>query len=523
MKTNTTPQATLTALISASLALTAFAQDKTPGFNHKIPEKIMTPDKVETSIGTMSFFDSMPDAATVQKCYDNLDLIRGEQAFLNGIPATSVEGLRLGLVEMGVNAPNKIGIAAELMDAAPLFLTGNTDTVYAMGDFDLSKTGPMVVEIPPKCGPGTVDDAYFRFVVDMGAPGPDRGKGGKYLLLPPDYSGPLEGPIGGKEQELDGQKYFVVKSPSYANFICLRGFLVDGKTDAAVAMFKAGLKIYPLSQASNPPAMEFTNFSKKFMNTVHANNFEFYEELHTVVEREPTSMWDTETLGLFSAIGIQKGKPFAPDARMKKILTDAVAIGNATARAIAFRPRMDNAYLYPNSAWFAGFVGNCGYQFLYDGGAGGRYLDARTLCFYLATLNTPAMALKMIGVGSQYAFAMTDKDGAYLDGGKNYKLKVPANPPAKDFWSVVVYDPQTRSELQTGQAFPSKNNKRDKLIVNADGSVDLYYGPKAPEGKEANWTQTVPGKGWFVLFRLYGPLEPWFDKTWRPGEFELAK
>ena len=157
-----------------------------------------------------------------------------------------------------------------------------------------------------------------------------------------------------------------------------------------------------------------------------------------------------------------------------------------------------------------------------DDGKGGRNMDARTLFFYQATVNTPAMVLEMVGLGSQYAYAATDGNGAYLDGSKAYKLRIPANAPAKDFWSVVVYDPQTRSELQTGQTFPSKNNKRDPLVANADGSIDLYFSPKAPAGKEANWIQTVPGKGWYTLLRLYGPLQPWFDKTWRPGEFELV-
>ena len=118
--------------------------------------------------------------------------------------------------------------------------------------------------------------------------------------------------------------------------------------------------------------------------------------------------------------------------------------------------------------------------------------------------------------------AYVDSAGEAFDGGKNYKLKVPVNVPAKDFWSVVVYDPQTRSELQTSQPFPSRNNKRDKLLTNADGSVDLHFGPKAPAGKESNWIQTVPEKGWFAILRLYGPLEPWFDKTWRPGDIEAA-
>ena len=141
----------------------------------------------------------------------------------------------------------------------------------------------------------------------------------------------------------------------------------------------------------------------------------------------------------------------------------------------------------------------------------------------MATVNTPAMALKMVGVGSQYAIISADKDGGDLDGARTYRLNIPANAPAKDFWSVVVYDPQTRSELQTSQPFPSKNSRRDQLITNADGSVDLYFGPEAPAGQEANWIATVPGKGWFAIFRLYGPLEPWFDKTWKPGEIELVE
>jgi hypothetical protein len=139
----------------------------------------------------------------------------------------------------------------------------------------------------------------------------------------------------------------------------------------------------------------------------------------------------------------------------------------------------------------------------------------------MATVNTPAMTAKMVGKGSQYAISVADRSCKDLDGAKNYRLNIPANVPAQNFWSVVVYDPQTRSELQTLQPYPSKNNKRDKLIVNADGSVDLYFGPKAPQGKEANWTQTVPKKNWFAILRLYAPLDPWFDKTWRPGEIEL--
>ncbi|HFE65616.1 MAG TPA: DUF1254 domain-containing protein [Chloroflexi bacterium] len=480
----------------------------TPGYNTHIPEKIMTPDRVETRIGALEFYDGLPTKETAETVFDNLDFMRGVEVFLNLIPATSLEGMRRGMVELGVTASHKVAIMDKLMDSTPLFLTGNTDTVYASGILDLEKDGPTIVEIPPGSGPGTVNDAYFRFVIDMGSPGPDRGQGGKYLILPPEYEGDVP------------EGYFVARSTSYINWLILRGFLVDGKPDAAAEMFKTGLKIYPLASADNPPEMEFISASGLSFNTIHANTYEFYEELNTVIQREPISMLDPELRGLAASIGIQKGKPFAPDARMKAILTEAVAVGNATARAIYFQLREEGAYLYESGYWKTGFVGG-DYRWLRDGGAGGRYLDARTYFFYIATVNTPAMALKMVGKGSQYALCDKDKNGDFLYGDKNYKLNIPANVPAKDFWSVVIYDPQTRSELQTGQPFPSKNNQKDELIYNEDGSVNLYFGPEPPAGKENNWIQTVPGKAWFAVLRLYGPLEPFFDKTWQPGDFEL--
>ncbi len=504
------------------LTFVAAAEEPTPGYNHKIPEKIMTPDKVETRIGTLEFFDGMPLPDTVDKLYENLLLMRGVETFLNGIPATSIEGLREGLIEAGADAPNKVLIFDNLMDSAPLFLTGNTDTVYAAAFLDLKKDGPTVIEVPPDCGPGTVNDAYFRFVTDMGIPGPDAGKGGKYLVLPPDYEGEIEGQIGSKETLVDGEPYFVSRSPSYANLILLRGLLVDGKTDAATKSFTEGIRIYPLGKAGDAPAMEFISGSGKSFNTIHANNYDFYEELDTVIQREPVDMLEPQLRGLFSSVGIEKGKKFAPTDSQKKTLTEAVAIGNATARAIAFQPQFEGADLYEDSGWKTAFVGG-DYRWLRDGGQGGRHLDARTLFFYIATINTPAMAARMIGKGSQYAVNYTDSEGDYLDGSRNYTLTIPANVPAANFWSVVVYDPQTRSELQTGQPFPSRNNKRDALIENDDGSVTLYFGPEAPEGKENNWVETVPGKGWFTLLRLYGPLDSWFDKSWRPGEFTLVQ
>ena len=484
------------------------AETPTPGFNFKIPDKIMTPDTVATRIGTLKFADGVPTEETTRLVYENLDFLRGVEVFLNFIPAASIEGLRLGNIERGATRSNQAAIYDELLDSAPLLLTGNTDTVYCAGFLDLQADGPTVVEIPAGCGPGTVNDAFFRFVVDMGIPGPDQGKGGKYLIVPNDYQG-----------ELPTDGYFVVRSPSYVNLVILRGFLVDGKPNAASKMFREGFKVYPLAKAGNPPPMEFINSSKVSFNTVHANDFEFYTELDHVIQKEPLDFIDVELRGLAASIGIRKGKTFAPDARLKKTLTEAVAVGNATARAIGFRNRDPRAALYDQSQWKTGFIGG-DYRWLDGDEMSGRNLDARTAFFYMATVNTPAMAAKMVGKGSQYAITSADKAGKILDGAKSYQLHIPANAPAKDFWSIVVYDPQTRSELQTSQPFPSKNNKRDNLSANADGSVDLYFGPKAQRGKEANWMETVPGKSWFVILRLYGPLDAWFEKTWRPGEIE---
>lgn len=482
----------------------------TRGYNTHIPPGIMTPDLVETRIGTLEFFDGLPTPETTEKLYHHLDFLRGVEVFLNFVPAASVEAMRRGLVSIGATACHHAVILDRLLDSNPLFLTGNTDTVYYTAILDLAEDGPTVVEIPPGCGPGTVNDAFFRFVVDMGAPGPDRGEGGRYLIVPADHDGDIP----------DG--YFVARSPSSVNWLILRGFLVDGKPDAAVALFTEGVRVYPLAQADDPPAMKVISGSTLHFNTIHANDVTFYDEIADVIAREPAGFLDPELLGLAASIGIRKGHPFAPDDRMAAILADAAAVANATARAIVFETRDPDGYYYEGSQWQTAFVGG-DYRWLLDGGTGGRNVDARTLFFYQATVNTPAMALKMPGVGSQYAYATHDSDGNSLDGARQYRLRIPPDVPAKDFWSVVVYDPQTRSELQTTQPFPSRNSLRDDLAVGGDGCVELRFGPTPPPVDEQNWIQTVPGKAWYTILRLYGPLEPWFDKTWRPGEIELVE
>ena len=267
--------------------------------------------------------------------------------------------------------------------------------------------------------------------------------------------------------------------------------------------------------------MNFVNASGKFMNTIHRMDYEIFEEINTVVQAEPSTGQSPEILGILASVGIKKGQPFAPDARMKKILAEAADVGAVTVRTIMSQPRDEGFYLFPgkSSVWTNPFVGGS-HEFLSDGA---YLLDARAGFHFYATGITPAMTFKIIGKGSKYAVAYLDAEGNPYDGGKTYKVNVPKNPPAKDFWSFTLYDNQTRSMLQTDQQFPGIDNNKPGMIQNPDGSYDVYFGPKAPKGMENNWIQTIPGKGWNMLFRLYGPLDPWFDKTWRPGDPELVK
>jgi hypothetical protein len=273
--------------------------------------------------------------------------------------------------------------------------------------------------------------------------------------------------------------------------------------------------MYPLSAAATPPAQAFVDLSGARFNTIHANDFHFYDEIDSVIQHEPSEAFDLEIVGLFAAIGIKKGQPFVPDARMKGILTDAVAVANATARAIVFAPRDERVKIYPDRQWGTGFVGGS-YEFLNNGE---RMLDARTLFHYCATGITPAMAYSKPGTGSAYAYATRDSMGRYLDGGKTYKITLPAPIPAGQFWSFMVYDGQTRSMLETDQKLAGLDSNQPSMKKNPDGSVTIWFAP-APPGQETNWVQTMPGKGWNTLLRLYAPLEPWFDKTWKPGDFE---
>jgi len=485
----------------------------------------------------------VPDADTTQKVYDELDYIHAVNAFMNGYPLVNQLALRKGFIAAGIK-DNEFIVTPNLMDSKSLFLTANADTYYFWGYLDLTK-GPLVVETPPGAL-GVVDDMTWKWITDFGLPGPDRGEGGKYVIVPPGYTGTL--PEGG---------YYIGRSATWQVSFLGRLFLVNNDPKPVDEIVKKTLKVYPyvpggsgssvgtylngkgsLGQISPSVSPKFIDGTGKVMNTIPPADYTYFEMLNEVIQTQPAGSVDAEIAGQAAAIGIVKGKPFNPDARMKKILTAAVTMGNATARAVTFNAREAEGFNYygAGSHWVNSlFTG--GYEFMTpppeitkDGvkpyeSDGARKLNARTWFFYLATGVTPAMCMRLENIGSQYLAAYLDSKGAPLDGSKTYKVTLPPNIPAARFWSFTVYDNQTRSMLDTPQRYPragSQTYPSPAAKPNPDGSTTVYFAPTQPAGVDrGNWIQTDPKKGWCTLLRLYSPLKSFFDKSWKAGEIEL--
>jgi hypothetical protein len=511
-----------------------------------IPSEITTADRYDTRIGTLEFKDGAPTVETAERVRDALDFTRALNAYNNSFRGASAYALGKGFQSIGAE-DDSIVIFSELMDCKSLYLTPNCDTIYYMGVVNLSK-GPMVVEQPPR-GLGTINDMWFSWVIDIGFPGPDRGEGGKYLLVPPGYDGPL--PEGG---------FYIAHSKTNRVLYAARAFLVNNDPKPTVENIKKNLKIYPytpggagtsiatalegkvrLGKSPPVPATRFVEASGKAFNTIPPSDYSFFEMINANLQQQPATSYDVELSGQLAAIGIVHGKPFKPDARMKKILTDAAAVGNAAGRMLNWRYAVSHPEwsYYPGSMW-----GNM----LWEGGAffetpppeftregmfkplpptGARTLDSRTAFYYAYTLDSPGMIMRIPDVGSQYLMGFLDSSGNPYDGGKTYKVILPTGIPVRAFWSFTLYDNQTRSMLDTPQRYPRAGSQAypsPAAEAEADGSTTIYFGPKQPNGvKRGNWIQTDPKKGWFTILRLYSPLEPFFTKKWRPSEIVLVK
>lgn len=468
----------------------------------KLPHGIGAPEAAATRLGALRFFDGFPDAATVETLFDNLDFQRAVQSYLLGLAPVDAEAIRRMLLHWG--PPNStMAVWEDLVHPCFIGLIYNTSTSYCYSWLDLS-AGPLVLEIPPGVY-GGVNDHWCRFVIDVGQTGPDKGKGGRYLLLPPGYEGDAPG------------GYFVARPRTFGNWLAVRGFPdKHGDPHPAVRIIKDQLRVFPLADLESPSPMQFVNVSAEAAIGVPPADDRFWDYLHAVVDAEPPDSSDPLTLGMFASLGIRRGKPFNPDTRMRAILSEAATVGDATARALCYRMRQAEAYYYPGSAWRTAFLG--GYRFEEDGVA---LLDSAVQLYFCGGATNPGMAEKIVGAGSQYALAFVDASGNPFDGAKAYRLHVPPNVPVNNFWSLLVYDTQTRSMLQTDQRWPSVTSQDEHTVFNPDGSVDIYFGPDQV-GSHQNWIQTVSGKSWFAIFRLYGPLEPWFDRTWRLPDIETA-
>lgn len=454
------------------------------------------------NLGGYEFKGGYPTSESTRKAHDEGDLVRAVQAYRFFYPSVSIvstwkENLRGGAV------PNQVFV---LLEGTPqqLVFTPNSDTPYAGLPLDLS-AGPMVVELPPGPIMSSANDMNQRWVMDMGLPGPDKGKGGKHLYLPPTFTGAV--PAG----------YHAARATTNRVLVLLRALPADNKTPNEIMQ---SVKVYPLTRprdwkeptwiSLNKPGMDFTPLTWE-------NTMQFWKELHELIDAEPPFDEYRNMYGELAELGIAKGQPFVPDARMTGILEQAAKIGNGMMRVQSFADRRPERMVWKDRQWEWAVLRPENGTF-----DAPTFTDnyARQKWFFQAQIESPAMFSRAAGAGSLYWLGVRDRDGTYLDGAKTYKLTVPQPVPAKLFWSVTVYDAVTRSEIATDKNLAALRSLQELKGRASSPTVDLYFGPTAPAGHEAEWIKTIPEKGWFAYFRIYGPEPSAFDGGWKPGDFE---
>jgi hypothetical protein len=434
---------------------------------------------------------------------------RAVQTVIWGMPAVNAE-LMFDAVHEAKADFNQVVYWSRPLTWKNQTLTPNPDTIYVFPFYNTKDVGPMVLEIPPaneeNSITGSIDDAWQTALEDVGPAGLDKGKGGKYLILPPGY----------KDKAPTG--YIALLSATYAGFVILRSNL-KSSSDADIAKAVAygkQVKFYPLAQAAHPPATAFVDAIDVVFDSTIPYNLRFFQTLDRFVQREPWLERDRAMIDQLKTMGIEKGKPFNPDAGTQKILNDAASEAHAWLElkyADVFVPPFNEGthWALPASREVAeGLMTNYASPNAYP-------VDGRGVTYSMAYFSA-----KHLGTGQTYLMTIVDKDGNSFDGASIYRLNVPANAPVSLYWSATVYDRATHALIRNLPR-SSRASNRPGLQKNADGSVDVYFGPNAPEGKESNWVPTSAEGKFEVLFRLYGPEKPYFDKTWKLPDIEKVK
>lgn len=459
--------------------------------------------KTETRIGDLDFEHGLPTEETVAKLFDEMDFQRACQAYIWALPLVNIaEWQRAHEKDFGA-ADGDIVIYTTY-EAKLGILTPNLTTPYIIGFANLARTGPLVIDYPMGLSAGGVLDFWQRPLFDMGQTGPDKGAGAKYLVVGPGQS--VDTTAG----------YTVYESPTFNIGIGYR--VLETDTAKAEALMK-GVKVYPFSKRENPPQNKFLTPGDKKWSQTPPSGMPYWERLAEKLEQESVAERDQFFMAMLKPLGIEKGKPFEPDARQRKILTDAAFVGEQMAKANSFDKRFQGSVYREGARWEILFAPS----FSPDQKANGfGQLDERAAYTWEAVWTTAGMVTKTPGVGQAYLGVHRDRLGKVLDGGKSYQLRIPPNPPAEQFWSLTIYDLETRRPVENPTRIVDRSSRQPNLRKNADGSVDLYFGPEPAPGHEANSLITVPQRAWFPLLRLYGPQQPYFDRSWHLPDIELV-
>lgn len=451
------------------------------------------------------------DAASFQELEQQVLQHRAIEAVLWGMPAVNRDLMRQAMLRETKARDNQMLYWSRLLDWKNQTLTPNTDVIYLTPHFDTKEVGPVVMEIPPAEGGaivGTIMDAWQTPLEDVGPAGADRGKGGKYLLLPPGHT--AEVPEG----------YIVLASSTYKGYALLRSIRNSGSDEDLAKAVEYGkrIKIYPLSKADNPPATTFVDAAGILYDATIPYDLRFFESLDRVIQHEPWLERDRVMIDTLRTLGIEKGQKFAPDARMVESLNAAGKLAQHYLDG-KYYDLVSKGPFATGSRW--SFPERMGLVFK---AAQEQFADPN---FYPVEdrgllLSFIFFLPKRLGEGQFYLMGIEDKAGNPLDGSQTYRLNVPANAPIRQYWSATLYDRETHALIRN-MSHAARSSQSPGLQVNQDGSVDLYFGPKAPAGKETNWTPTDPRGEFEILFRFYGPQPSLFDKTWVLPDIELVK